>query len=288
MTALSVRDLKIAEDEGQVFLSTFRKNPTQATAANIWFDLSMSPGNPSPNYYIGTPGVFTPLSRSTDGGIPHAGSVPTGMSQYLRTIGLLTATAGAAPSPQILCDYLGFYPFIDESTTGYTPLVRNVPIPRYAHKRGVMMAPIVVAGQTGGTVFRVYYTNSDGVAGRVTPDHVMTAQQLVNGTVLTSGTGVALNAGPFMALQAGDTGVQDVIGVEIDGVGDIGLFALALVKPLAQTSMRGLDASTEIDFWLDQSSMPVIKNDAYLNMFICPGGTLAGAAIHGYIKTIWA
>lgn len=284
MAADSVRSLIESESAGRVFSSAFRKFPTQATVANLWFDLSMSPGNPSPNYYIGSPGIFVPLARSTDGGIPHAGVVGQD-TQYLRTFGIFAgnAVSGAV----LLCDYLGFYPFIDESATGYTPLTRNVPVPRFPGGEGVMLSPIVVAGQAGGTVFRVYYTNSDGVEGRVTPDHLMTAQQLVNGTVLTSGTGIALNAGPFMSLMAGDTGVRDVVGVEIDGVGDIGLFALALIKPLIQTCMVGNAAPVEVDCFTDQASMPIIEDDAYLNLLICPTATIAGGFIHGYIKTIW-
>lgn len=44
-------------------LSSWRKAPTQTTGVGVWFDLSMSPGNPVPNYYIGTPGIFVPLAH---------------------------------------------------------------------------------------------------------------------------------------------------------------------------------------------------------------------------------
>ena len=66
-----VHEVAVAEDLGQGLYRTWRKQPTQATGAGFWFDLSMSPGNPVPNYYIGSPGVFTPLRQSIDGGIPH-------------------------------------------------------------------------------------------------------------------------------------------------------------------------------------------------------------------------
>lgn len=38
---------------GKHWYSTFRKVPAIATTAQIWFDLSMAPGVPPPNYYLG-------------------------------------------------------------------------------------------------------------------------------------------------------------------------------------------------------------------------------------------
>jgi hypothetical protein len=54
MALRNISDLVAAEDEGRTFFSAWRKTPTQTTGAGIWFDLSMSPGNPVPNYYAAT------------------------------------------------------------------------------------------------------------------------------------------------------------------------------------------------------------------------------------------
>lgn len=40
----NVSELADAELEGATKLSSWRKQPTQATASGFWFDLSMSPG----------------------------------------------------------------------------------------------------------------------------------------------------------------------------------------------------------------------------------------------------
>lgn len=284
MTVYNVKSLIDAEKDGQTFFSVFRKQPTQSTAANIWFDLSMSPGNPVPNYYIGTSGVFTPLKRSTDVGVPHGGNVFP-KQKFLRTLGLFTTAAGAAPMNLILLDYLGFYPFIDESVTDEQFLDNTVTLPRYADGAGVQMMPVVVAGQTGGGLFFVTYTNQDGESGRITPDHVMTTQ-LVNGTIITSNN-VHNSAAPFMALQQGDTGVRSVDSIAFRGTGDIGLISIALVKPLARHSIREVNTPVETDFFIDMPSFPEIKDDAYLNFVCLPAGSLSGAPIHGYIKTVW-
>jgi hypothetical protein len=287
----NVKELTDAELAGQTLIRSFRKQPTQTTASGIWFDLSMSPGNPSPNYYIGTPCVFTPLKRSTDGGLDHGQAVNAlGYKKFLRRLMVLTPTSTAAPNTLILLDYLGFYGFIDESVTDEQFLDNTEPLPRYADGKGIMMMPVVVAGHSGAPVrFSVNYTNSDGVAGRISQTMTQTTQ-IVNGTILTSlatSTPTENYAGPFIQLQIGDSGVQTVQSVTMQGTGDVGLFALVLVKPIATMTLAGTDAPSERDFFAELSSMPEIKDDAYLNFISLPTGTLAGAPFHGMIETIW-
>lgn len=279
-----------AQDAGKYLYASFRKQATQTTGAGIWFDLSMSPGNPAPNYYIGAPGVFVPLKQSTDGGLRHGGNVNTlGSKKFLRKLLVQTSTATAAPLLLKLMDYIGFYGFIDESITDEQFLDNTTPLPRHADGRGVKLMPVVVAGQTGGQTFTVNYTNQDGVAGRVTPAVTMSTQ-FVNGTILHSlqADAAYANNGPFLPLQAGDTGVRSVESVTIGGVGDVGLFALVLVKPLASISLNEITAATETDYLTDMATMPEIEDDAYLNFLALPNGTLSGAPIIGVLETTWS
>lgn len=283
----NLRELSDAQDAGSYLYASWRKQATQTTGAGIWFDLSMSPGNPAPNYYIGSPNVFVPLKQSTDGGLRHGGNV-NGLDKkkFLRKLMALTATAAATPLSCKLLDYIGFYGFIDESVLDEQFLDNTTPLPRYVDGAGVQLMPVVVAGQTGGQPFTVNYTNQDGVAGRVTEQHVMTTQ-FVNGTILHSIQASASypNNGPFMSLQAGDSGVRSVESVTIGGIGDVGLFALVLVKPLATFSIFGIDAPTEVDYFVDAVSMPEIVDDAYLNLIALPNGSLSGAPIIGVLET---
>ncbi len=280
------RRLADAEDAGQYLYASFRKQATQTTGAGIWFDLSMSPGNPAPNYYIGSPNVFVPLKQSTDGGLRHGGNVSPSR-KFLRKLMVLSPTAAANPLPLKLMDYIGFYGFIDESILDEQFLDNTVAPTRSVV--GAQLMPVVVAGQTGGQPFTVNYTNQDGVAGRITQSVVM-GTQFVNGTILHSMPAGALypDTGPFLPLQAGDSGVRSVQSVTIGGTGDVGLFALVLVRPLASISLRGIDAPTEIDYLTDMGgSMPVIEDDAYINFLALPNGTLSGAPIHGILEACW-
>lgn len=285
----NARQLADAVDAGRYLYASFRKQATQTTGAGIWFDLSMSPGNPAPNYYIGSPNVFVPLKQSTDGGLRHGGGVnAAGQKKFLRKLMAMTPTSTAAPLACKLLDYIGFYGFIDESVLDEQFLDNTTPLPRHAAGTGVQLMPVVVAGQTGGQTFTVNYTNQDGVAGRITPAVTMSTQA-VNGTILHSlGAGAAYaNNGPFLPLQIGDSGVRSVQSVTIGGVGDVGLFALVLVKPLAAFSLFGIDAATEVDYFTDMAAMPEIVDDAYLNFIALPNGTLSGAPIHGLLETTW-
>lgn len=281
----NARDMADAQDAGQYTYASFRKVPTQTTGAGIWFDLSMSPGNPAPNYFIGSPNVFVPLAQSTDGGLRHGGNV--GTKKHLRK--LMALSTVTTPISGLLLDYLGFYGFVDESVTDEQFMDNTVGLTRYANGKGVMLMPVVVAGHTGGQPFTVKYVNQDGVPDRITKTAVM-GTQVTNGTILHSqqaGTAY-VNNGPFLTLQAGDTGVRSVQSVTIGGVGDVGLFALVLVKPLATFSLFGNDSATEVDYLVDTPTIPEIQNDAYLNLIVMPNGQIAGSTLLGTIETTWS
>ena len=282
----NARDMADAQDAGQYTYASFRKVPTQTTGAGVWFDLSMSPGNPAPNYFIGSPNVFVPMKQSTDGGLRHGGNVAP-RKKYLRK--LMALSTVTTPISGRLLDYLGFYGFVDESVTDEQFMDNTVGLTRYANGNGVMLMPVVVAGHTGGQPFTVKYVNQDGVSDRITQTAVM-GTQVTNGTILHSqqaGTAY-VNNGPFLTLQAGDTGVRSVQSVTIGGVGDVGLFALVLVKPLATFSLFGNDSATEVDYLVDTPTIPEIQNDAYLNLIVMPNGQIAGSTLLGTIETTWS
>jgi len=282
----NVGALAQAEIDGAGTFSTWRKSPSQATTAGVWFDLSMSPGNPAPQYYAAAPLIAKELSQSEDGGLFHGGAVAPGV-KHLRRFHAQTATATALPLPMILCDYLLFYPFIDEGTTDEQTLDNTVTLPRWTDGEGVQIMAVSVAGRTGGRTFNVTYTNSDGTSGRTTQT-VIQNTAAANGNIVTSQQANNAARGPFIPLQAGDTGVRSIEAVTMISGVDVGLFALVLVKPLAQASIRGIDAPVEIDYFLDFGQLPVIADDAYLNILACPQGTLAATAIHGTISTVWS
>lgn len=281
----NVRDLVDGTLAGQSTYWTWRKSPSQVSTANIWFDLSMSPGNPAPQYYAASPLVARTLSQSSDGGIPHGGDV-TGTKHLSRFTALATA-ATALPMPMVLCDYLLFYPFVDEGVTDPQATDNTTTLPRYPDGAGVQMMAVSVAGRTGGQTFQVEYTNSDGVSGRLS-QVVIQNTAAANGTLVASAASGTRSVGPFIGLQDGDTGVRSIESVQMISGTDVGLFTLVLVQPLAQAQILGIDAVVECNYLTDFNQLPVIKNDAYLGLICNPRGTLAATAIHGDITTVWS
>jgi hypothetical protein len=281
------RELVEAVEGGRTTLFGFRKAPTQTTATNIWFDLSMSPGNPVPNYYAAAPLVAKRLAQSTDGGIFHGAAPGSSQTKHLRRLMALVSTpTTAVPLPMILCDYLLFYPFVDMSSTDQQDMTQTDTLTRYTDGEGVQIMAVEVASQIGGVSFFVTYTNQDGVAGRITPTVTCNTQTSV-GTIITTASATVGCAGPFMPLQAGDLGVRSIEACTFI-TGDVGLIALVLVKPLATLGVYDIQAPAEKDFALDNpATLPRIYDDAYLNLICLPSGTIASGQIMGALETVW-
>lgn len=285
MAIQRIKEFVDAYEAGQYTYSTFRKAPSQTTTARVWFDLSMSSGNPTPQYYAASPLISVAFRQSTDGGIRHGGNVsPKG--KYIKSSTVLATAATALPMPMILLDYLLYYPFVDEGTTDPQPLTNSVTLPRYTSGNGVQVMAISVAARTGGQSFFITYTNQDGVGGR-TSQTVVQNSATATGTLVTSNTGVDNGTSPFIPLQAGDTGVRSIESVTMLGT-DVGLFTLVLVKPLFTTQIVGIDAPVEIETFINNGGgMPKVEDDAYLNYICLPQGTLAATQIHGDLTTIF-
>lgn len=274
------------ETSGNSRIFSWRKVPTQTTAQGIWFDLSMSPGNPVPNYYAAAPLVSKKLAQSTDGGIFHGSNVSPS-TKHLAKLMAMTVTTTAVPLPMILCDYLLYYPFIDMSVFGEDQtMTQGDALSRYTTGSGVQMMAVEVASQIGGSRFYVTYTNQDGVSGRVTPT-VTCNTQVSTGTIITTAPATAGTAGPFLPLQQGDSGVRSVQSVQFV-TGDVGLITIVLVKPLASLALYDITAPVERDFMVDGASLPQIQDDAYLNFICLPSGTLASAQFLGTAEFIFS
>ena len=280
-----IKELVDAELDGKVRQYTWRKTPSQVTTAGLWFDLSMSPGRPVPKYWFDAPpAIAKQITYSADGGLEHGGGVSPS-EKYLRlTTGLATA-ATALPLTMLLCDYLLYYPSIDDSVLGEQVLDNTVTLPRYTDGEGVQVIAVSVAGRTGGARFYFTYTNSDGVSGRTSQIAYQNSAAAL-GTLQNSGANNNASAMPFIGLQAGDSGVRSIDSVFMLDA-DVGLMTLILVKPLGTSVIREITAPVEKDYFMEAGVIPQIYDDAYLSFLCLPQGTLAATALMGDIKTIW-
>lgn len=271
-------------DTGNRRVYSFRKTPAQATTQGIWTDLSMSPGNPVPNYYASSPLEAATLDGND--GLFHGGDVfPS--TKHIKEVLVMSNSATGLPLRIMLLDYLLYYPFADQGG-GTVDFVNDngFSLTRYEDGEGVKIMPVLVAAQTGGMSFQVSYTNQDGTSGRLTP--VVTCNTATSsGSLVTTAQATSGCAGPFLPLQEGDTGVRQLDSF-IPSTADVGLITFVLVKPLADLVLREQTAPVEVDFLRDRPSLPVIKDGAYLNFIALPMGSLASVSLYGALTTVWS
>lgn len=287
MAVRGIKNIVDAELEGRTHTYNFRKNPSQVTTQGLWFDLALSPGNPIPKYWFGTPLTATPISQSADGGFFHGANVSPS-KKYLRKLTLTPTSATGLPMNVMMCDYIMYYPLVDDGTVDPQIMDNTQTLPRYTDGEGVQVMAVSVAGRTGGQNFFINYTNSEGVAGRISKT-VRQNTSAALGVVVTSALLSAGNTNPclFIPLQEGDTGVRSIEEVTMLGA-DVGLFSLVLVKPLGTSVMLEINAPAERDFLIQSGNVPEIQDDAYLNLVCIPNASLSGVGILADMKVVWS
>lgn len=272
------------EDAGNQRLYTWRKSPSQATVSGVWFDLSMMPGNPLPNYYASAPLVAATLNGAE--GLFHGGDVAPS-TKRIKSLMALTTTATALPLNMILLDYLLYYPFLDMGSNDDQALTNGVALPRYTDGAGVQAMAVMTNPQSGNAAtFSFDYTNQDGTAGR-TSQIVTCGPATVFGSLINTAPTTAGASQFFIGLQGTDTGIRSVQTFRMVAGVDVGLICLVLVKPIATLRIRGIDAPVEIEYLRDAAQLPEVKDGAYLNFICCPVGSMAATAIHGTATFVW-
>lgn len=270
------------ETDGCYGISTWRKSPSGVTPTGLWYDLSMAPGNPVPQYYASSPLVGITMSKRDIGINFSSGS--TSQDTYIKSFTIMSNTSTAIPMPFMLLDYLMFYPFTDDGTTD-EQILSGSPL-RYTDGKGVQIMAVSVAGRTGGQTFSVKYVNQDGVEDRWTVP-VKQNTTSITGNIVTSNAATLGSSGPFLTLQAGDTGVRRIQSIQMGNV-DVGLMTLVLVKPILSSMISEITAPVEKDFILNTGLLlHEIHPDAYLNLICLPKGSLAATALHGTMETFW-
>lgn len=287
MSIVNTKDLIDSELEGRVRQYVWRKTPTITTNAGFAFDLSMSPGNPPAKYWFDAPPyTATVVTRSSDGGLQHGANV-TPNTKYLRSITAMTSTATALPMNMLLCDYLLYYPTIDQSVTDEQVMVNTNTLTRYIDGKGVQVLCVLLSDNGGfGPSFTMEYTNSDGIGGRITSLRIAPSTGRMGQIGTHSISYGNTDSSIFCKLQDGDSGVRSIEKVTMSTT-DVGLFTLILVKPLLQMSINETTAPYEKDAFLIGGDIPRIYDDAFLNFVVTPKGSLAATALIGDIKVIW-
>lgn len=271
-----------AFESGKTLTSTFRKAPAQANNAG-WYDLSMTAGNPPPNYYAATPLEATTLEYFK--GILH-GDNKSPEKKFLTNIELTGTIAGMVGEYRLL-DYLLFYPFVDGDELSAQAMVNTTPLPRYTTGTGVQAMLVGVTPSLGGGTFTFDYTNQDGAAKTSPVINCSSAAQLI-GTIATGPAAVAGSSfGPFLPLAAGDSGIRSVESVTFT-VAAGALYSLVLVKPLLTHAIREINIPNENNLVRQTPFLPEVTDGAYLNLIVNAASTLSGGFLIGNTTYAWS
>jgi len=283
----SIGEVVDAELQGKTRTYNFRKISSASYQSGWFFDLSSASGNPVSKYWFDAPPlVAKAVYQSTDGGLFHGANVSPS-TKYLRKLSLLNNQGGTLPSMLILMDYLLYYPTIEDGVLDPQVFDNTVTLPRYTDGEGVMAIAVSIATRSGGAGFTINYTNSQGVAGRVSnPCYQVaaTGNNTLLGSMATGGS-LTQSASYFISLQNGDTGIRSIESVTMLGA-DTGLFSLILVKPIAEIVINNSAAPFEKDFLMHEGSLPIIKDDAFLG-FIGNSSNSSVPTYGGYMQVIW-
>ena len=283
-----------AEDLGQFHITSFRKAVSSAaTTTSAWIDYSYFPGSPVANFYASSPLEAAELETSRGIYVPTVAP----KTQWLRNLKLMSAASSGTSvlngrQQIVLADILLYYPFIDTDAVGeQQDMVNTATIPRYTSGRVIAVGQS--ASSTNGT-FTFSYTNQDGVAGRTSQPH-FTFVVAGGGQVVASSVGNVASFHPYLALQAGDSGVKSIESVTFTAGGG-GLMALVIVQPLlecflTQEAKRG---TTDSFGACDEFASVIhhrprqIKDGAVINLFAAGhAGSLASSILAGVLETTW-
>jgi len=268
-----------AFDEGKVHYQYVTKTATPATGTGGFFvDMNQSSGQPKYNSFTGTQFAFTPLTGEGNGGV-YPGNYVSGSTKHLIRWQVLNANSAANTVPPdhiILCDYLGFYSFIDGDDTDIQLMDNTLSLTRYTDGVGVRAVVITQEPMAAIALVTVSYTNQAGTSGR-TVTFAVSVGAALGVAVVTQGTvGGAGQANPFIPLADGDTGMKSIESVSFASASG-GFMCIALVKPLASMMCYEAQVTTEKVYGIDIQNPPEIKEGAYLNFLIQRVGTAAGS-----------
>ena len=279
--------------DGKGYRSDWQKSTFATTAhtAGLWYSLFRGGGNPAADTIMGTGTnlAFQALTDATTNatGIQHGGNVTD--YKVLLNAAAQTAAGTVAPCVLMLVDLLGFYNITTVTTTGAQVLNNTVTLPRYTDGAGVQafITPTTVMG-AGVPNISLGYTNSAAVGSRATPATLPIGNTAAAVTsIVYSGTGNG-KYGPFMPLQAGDSGIRSVQTINLSASYVSGVLNLVLCKPLVTLPITTLGVTAERDLVNQFASMPKIYNGACLAWLMLAGAaTPVASPLSGHLEFGW-
>lgn len=264
-------------ERGYYDIISYRKVHNQATFSSRWFDLSVAPGNPVPEFYASTPLTATAINHKTSFRIRNA-------DEEIRYITKVILTTSSSQILQVkLINRIAFWPFVD----GDDPSVQffnndfKAELENYPNTQIYLVAQ---SGITGNVSAKISYINKE-LSSYSTNQQVNDSSsygQLCFGSV----TGGVTSNGPFLNLAGADKfGPAYLDTVQFDNGLPGGILCFVLCQVLADFELQTNNSPVEVDFIKDQAKLIKLPKGAQPSFLVHATGSLSSAVITGTIES---
>jgi hypothetical protein len=206
-----------------------------------------------------------------------------------------SAAATTMPAVAMLVDLLAYYRLTSVTTTSAQnttgSATSSVVLPRYSSGAGVQAFFVNSNATPLGAAtpnLSIGYTNAAGTASRATPTVLPVGKTAAsNSLILYSGT-AAGKYGPFVPLQAGDTGIRSIQTIQNSTSYVSGEYSVVMCKPLLTLPMTTIGVAAERDLMNQVPSLPKVYDGACLTWLIYSGAnTPTNSAFYGHLDFGW-
>lgn len=267
---------------------------TSATsAAGRWHECLSQLGTGGQMVLTGSAGAGVVCNKATAGAIPIAADTGGTATRHLINLAVNSNSATIAPAWVLLTDIIHIYPSC--VLTGTPTTLSNHPTwtaagdTRMTNAEGVMCSLVVTTALTAGNGLLVPTYKDTAGNDTVAPRGLMAPSATTPMGALYNETGTAITVGgPFMALAAGDSGVQQIKSYTITTGGTSGVGCFILHRPICYMPIALANLVGERDFASGTPTFPRIYDDACIGMFVQIGGALtAGGVITGVMTVAY-
>ncbi len=283
---------------GKIEPVVYQKTSVAVGQAGHWQHLLNSAGSIPAATFGGAEATFVSTDNTWSEGAIAIGDQTSPATKHILSMGASVVAAAGAPWFVLPIDLVGYAKLTttNVSTTGTKAITMTAigssasNVDRYANGEGLRLfiGSYSTMGANAPTM-QVTYTNSAGATGHVTTAGCVSTAAATNGTVLNSGN-AANKYGPFLPLDAGDTGVKDIESVIWGGTAHAsGSVVVCLCKPLCMPiPVPATGLYSMVDFVNTLPSLPRLKNGANVTFLVFgTGATTAAATVYANFDYGW-
>lgn len=298
MAYTSTDDMTSELAAGKSYRTDFFKLNNVAHVAGNCYDLSIGAGVPVANTYPGTALNAVVPTEATGWGMLHGGDVSGDTKHILNAMAMVVGTT-SAPGILMLIDVALYYPGIDLRLTTAQSMVNGVSLSRYTDGKG--LRPFIVCTvQSGGTpastprmsVFNYRdQDDNDAAFSGMTIDFTAGAAAIPPASKIVHCAPAANHPGPFLPLNAGDTGIKRVNSIQLSTAytgSTTTTGCIVLCKPILSIPLVGIGVPGERSFFAPAPILPTIPDGACLSLLYFPGAaTAANSTFFGNLDLGW-